>query len=161
MSNGEPTLCNAIWRRIRVIEFPVTIPPEEQDRGLADRLISELPGILQWALQGLKDWRKRGLDAPECVLKSTRAYREENDTVGQWLESACICGPGSRASMIGLYESYKVWCENSGLDALPITGLGKELGRRGFAVIKTNRGNDRKGIGLREQPDMLKQPSTL
>ena len=54
----------AIWRRIRVIEFPVTIPPAEQDKGLADRLIAELPGILQWALHGLKEWRKAGLAPP-------------------------------------------------------------------------------------------------
>ena len=66
---------------------------------------------------------------------------------------------GRRTSMKALYESYTIWCENSSLDPLPNTSFGKELGRQGFEVIKTNRGNDRKGIVLREQPDMLKQPS--
>jgi putative DNA primase/helicase len=146
----------AIWRRIRLIEFPVRIPPEEQDKELPDRLIGELPGILQWALQGLKHWREHGLAAPECVKRSTKSYRDQNDSVGQWIESACICASGSRASMKALSESYKVWCENSSLDALPNTVFGKELGRRGFEVIKTSRGNDRKGIGLKEPVDMMK-----
>jgi putative DNA primase/helicase len=60
-TNDLPTISGmdeAIWRRIRVIEFPITIPPELQDRELADRLISELPGILQWAMQGCIEWRK-------------------------------------------------------------------------------------------------------
>jgi putative DNA primase/helicase len=150
---------DAIWRRIRLIEFPVRIPPEEQDKELPDRLIGELPGILQWALQGLKEWRKTGLAAPECVKRSTKSYRDQNDSVGQWIESACIRESGRRTSMKALYESYTIWCENSSLDPLPNTSFGKELGRQGFEVIKTNRGNDRKGIVLREQPDMRKQPS--
>jgi putative DNA primase/helicase len=43
-TNDLPTISGmdeAIWRRIRVIEFPVQIPPEEQDKTLADRLIKE------------------------------------------------------------------------------------------------------------------------
>jgi putative DNA primase/helicase len=147
----------AIWRRIRVIEFPVTIPPAEQDKGLADRLIAELPGISQWALHGLSEWRKTGLAPPECVLQSTKSYRHDNDTVGQWIESACICESGRRASMKDLYESYKVWCEHSSLDVLPNAAFGKELTRRGFAVVKTNRGNYRRGIGLKVPPNMVKQ----
>jgi putative DNA primase/helicase len=131
----------AIWRRIRVIEFPVTISPAKQDKGLADRLIAELPGILRWALHGLSEWRKAGLAPPESVLQSTKSYRHDNDTVGQWIESACICEPARRASMKQLYETYKVWCEHSSLDALPNAAFGKELTRRGFAVVKTNRGN--------------------
>ena len=147
----------AIWRRIRVIEFPVTIPPAEQDKELADRLIAELPGILQWALHGLSEWRKADLAPPKSVLQSTKSYRHDNDTVGQWIESACICEPARRASMKQLYETYRVWCEQSSLDALPNAAFGKELTRRGFAVVKTNRGNDRRGIGLKVPPNMVKQ----
>jgi putative DNA primase/helicase len=147
---------DAIWRRIRVIEFPVRIPAEEQDKTLADRLILELPGILQWAIHGLSDWRQIGLASPERVLQSTKSYRDDNDTVGQWIGSACICEPERRTSMKDLYGAYTIWCENSSLDALSNSSFGKELGRRGFGIIKTNRGNDRKGIGLREALDMIK-----
>jgi putative DNA primase/helicase len=74
-TNDLPTISGmdeAIWRRIRVIEFPITIPPEQQDKGLADRLISELPGILQWVMQGCLEWRQIGLDPPASVLQSTQ-----------------------------------------------------------------------------------------
>ena len=138
-TNDLPTISGmdeAIWRRIRVIEFPITIPPEQQDKGLADRLISELPGILQWAMQGLIEWRKIGLAPPECVAQSTKNYRNENDTIGQWKESACICESGRRTSMKELYESYKFWCEDSSFDALPNTAFGKELNSFGIRNIQ-------------------------
>jgi putative DNA primase/helicase len=36
----------AIWRRIRLIPWAVTIPPAEQDRELPEKLRTELPGVL-------------------------------------------------------------------------------------------------------------------
>jgi phage/plasmid-associated DNA primase len=51
-----------------------------------------------------------------------------------------------------LYESYKFWCENSSLDALPNTAFGKELTRLGYKIFKTKKGNDRMGIGLKQPP---------
>ena len=42
-----------IWRRLRLVPFTVSIPPDEQDRDLLRKLEAELPGILNWALQRL------------------------------------------------------------------------------------------------------------
>ena len=42
----------AIWRRITVIPFNVTIPPEERDKNLVTRLLKELPGILALGAPG-------------------------------------------------------------------------------------------------------------
>ena len=64
----------------------ITIPPEQQDKRLADRLISELPVILQWAMEGCIEWRKIGLAPPASVLQSTQEYRKDNDLIGQWIE---------------------------------------------------------------------------
>jgi putative DNA primase/helicase len=126
----------AIWRRIRVIEFPVTIPPEEQDKGLAGRLISELPGILLWTLEGLLEWRKTGLAPPASVLQSTQKYRDDNNSVGQWIESACFLNPKLRTSMKDLHESYCSWCDSSSLEPLPSSLFGKELTRLGYELFK-------------------------
>ena len=108
---------------------------------LGDRLARELPGICHWAMQGLGEWMQQGLKPPPRVLQSTGNYREENDTVGQWIEAACVQGPGLLTSMKGLYESYKSFCENSSIEALHNTCFGKELERRGFEKIKGRLGN--------------------
>jgi len=53
---------NAIWDRIRLIPFNVTIPPEEQDKNLTEKLEAELPGILAWAVEGCLAWQKEGMN---------------------------------------------------------------------------------------------------
>ena len=145
----------AIWRRIRVIEFPITIPPEQQDKRLADRLISELPGILQWAMEGCFEWRKIGLAPPASVLQSTQEYRKDNDSIGQWIESACSLDPTVRTSAKDLYDSYCEWCNISSIEPLHSTKFGKELTRLGYETFKTKRGNGRIGIGLKQSPVRL------
>ncbi len=95
---------DAIWRRLLVIPFPVTIPVGERDQRLGDRLARELPGICNWAMAGVRDWRQQGLNPPRRVLQSTGNYREENDTVGQWIESACMVKPELRSTMKELYD---------------------------------------------------------
>jgi putative DNA primase/helicase len=47
---------NAIWRRILLIPFSSTIPKNEQDRSLPEKLREELPGILAWAVRGCIEW---------------------------------------------------------------------------------------------------------
>ena len=120
-TNELPTISGnneAIWRRIMVVDFPITIAPEQQDKRLADRLFSELPGILEWAMQGCIEWREIGLAPPASVLESTQAYREDNDSIGQWIETACSLEPKLRTSTKDLYDSYREWCDISSIEPL-------------------------------------------
>ena len=142
-TNNLPTITGtdeAIWRRIRVIPFSITIPPADQDKTLTSRLAAELPGILNWALDGWKLWKEGGLNPPDQVVQSTGTYRQENDSVGQWIAAACVKGTGYRTSMKMLHPSYHSWCENSGFDPLTSSCLSKELGRRGFEVSENKLG---------------------
>ncbi len=70
---------HAIWRRIRLISFNVTIPADDQDRNLMRKLQGELPGILNWALEGLAQYRKNGLGYPDEIRAATEEYRGEMD----------------------------------------------------------------------------------
>jgi putative DNA primase/helicase len=76
---------DAIWRRIRVISFPVTIPESQRDPNLAANLAAEAPGILNWALEGYRAWKAGGLKPPTEVTEATGSYRQENDLIGQFI----------------------------------------------------------------------------
>jgi phage/plasmid-associated DNA primase len=104
-------------------------------------------------LEGLEEWKENGLAPPDSVLQSTKSYREDNDSVGQWIECACLRDPKLRTSMKDLYNSYASWCENSSLEAMRYTFFGKELTRLGFQIYKANNGNSRIGIGLKQPPE--------
>jgi putative DNA primase/helicase len=160
-TNTLPTIVGtdeAIWRRIRLIPFSVTIPPDEQDKTLATRLAAELAGILNWAVEGWKFWKDGGLNPPDQVVQSTGTYRTENDSVGQWIDAACVIEPGLRTSMKRLHESYHSWCENSGFEPLTSSCLSKELGRRGFDQMRTSTGNGRRGIGIKQPIESTSYP---
>jgi putative DNA primase/helicase len=144
---------DAIWRRIYVIEFPVSFAPEQQDKTLTDRLIQEASGIFAWAYQGYCEWKEHGLNPPPQVLHSTRSYRKDNDSVGQWLDASCVLEPGAKSTMKDLYQSYLGWCGNSGMEPLSNARFGKELTRRGFENIKGREGNGRRGIMLNPRLD--------
>ena len=62
--NHKPALRNvdeAMRRRLHLIPFTVTIPPDERDPDLAGKLKAEWGGILRWAIDGTLAWRRIGL----------------------------------------------------------------------------------------------------
>ena len=93
---------HAIWRRIRLIPFNVTIPAEEQDKRLGEKLRAELPGILAWAVRGCLSWQRNGLALPRVVEEATQKYREDEDFLGGFLADACTQGARLRVRRRGL-----------------------------------------------------------
>jgi putative DNA primase/helicase len=127
----------AIWRRIRLIPFAVTIPPEEKDGKLPEKLRAEYPGILAWAVQGCLEWQRQGLNPPPEVLAATEEYKSEMDLIGKWIEECCITAPHATAKASELYGNYKRWVENNGGFPLSSTKFGMKLGDRGYQKEKS------------------------
>lgn len=140
-----------IWRRFNVIEFPVTFQPHERDKELLSKLKSELPGILNWAVEGFKKWKQEGLNPPAKVREATAAYRSENDTVRQFVDTCCERVTGAREKTASLFEAYELWCGLSGVETLPKIRFAKELGRLGFEGYKGASGNGWRGVKLKDE----------
>ncbi|HWR28458.1 MAG TPA: phage/plasmid primase, P4 family [Negativicutes bacterium] len=112
-TNHKPSVrgCDeAIWRRLRLIPFVVTIPPEERDAALPDKLRQELPGILRWAVEGCSLWQTEGLSAPSAVTLATDEYRDEMDIIGDYIKERCVMNPLGAASVADSYRDYEAWC---------------------------------------------------
>lgn len=107
-----------IWRRLRLIPFNVTIPPERQDKHLAEKLRAELPAILRWLVCGCLEWQRSGLLEPPIVLAATEAYRDESDTFKNWLVDRCEVDPQIECRGGVAYHSYRDWCSEVGEDAI-------------------------------------------
>jgi putative DNA primase/helicase len=119
-----------IWRRIDLIPFTLTIPPEERDQRLGDKLREELPGILNWAIAGCQQWQQRGLDSPAAVLEAVGEYKEDMDVIGQWLDARCDLGAEHTTFGGDAYFSYKMWADNAGLRPLSLPSFGRKLKER-------------------------------
>ena len=127
---------HAIWRRIRLIPWTVTIPDAEQDRGLLEKLLTELPGILAWAVEGCLKWQHDGLTAPDEVMAATATYRKEQDILGDFFESCVITDKNSTISVKDLYAGYIKFCDDNG------EGIRERLGKKKFNDRVADRGFD-------------------
>src|SRR5690606_21243643 len=67
---------HAFFRRFLIIHFNKTIPEEQQDRELANKIIEcELSGVLNWILQGLKRLlNQKGFSYSKPIEKALNAY---------------------------------------------------------------------------------------
>jgi putative DNA primase/helicase len=104
----------AIRRRLNLIPFTVTIPVEERDQRLAEKLQAEMRGILAWAIEGCLLWQKIGLAAPAAVVSATDDYIAAEDALSLWLEDRCrAIGYGGTESSV-LYASWRSWASAAG-----------------------------------------------
>jgi len=147
---------NAIWRRIRLIPFTVTIPPADQDRHLLDRvLLPEAPGILTWLVQGCRRWQREGLDdVPSAVKAATADYQRDCDVLGPFLEDRChvmLADPFIFETSATLYQAYRNYCDKTG-EAHPISNVefGRRLADKGLKKEKNREGTRTwRGIALK------------
>lgn len=139
---------DAIWDRVKTIEFNVEIPKNERDPLMLEKLTAELPGILAWAVRGNMLWQRRGISAPKKVDDATDKYQGEQDMVGQFLIDCCELGASYQVSASSLYQAYESWAKQLGFKPESGTKFGGDLGRRGFDVKRTMAGKLRHGLQL-------------
>ena len=104
---------HGIWRRIKLIPFEVQIPDEEKDPELLQKLLKEMPGILNWVIKGCLEWQKSGLRTPRVVVEATAEYREEEDEIGEFLTQTCF--QGGRVERAALHTEYLRWAKTCGI----------------------------------------------
>jgi putative DNA primase/helicase len=158
---------NAIWRRIRLIPWSVTIPPAEQDNKLLSKLRKELPGVLAWAVRGCLQWQEEGLGAPEEVRRATGEYRAEMDPLRDFFAERCVIADDAWAMAADLLAAYDRWRVPNNEPEITMTKFGRMLAERGFRKARAKSGPDRgkvlyTGIGLRTDgtpPDGGPNPS--
>lgn len=122
----------AIWRRIKLVPFTITIPPEERDKTLPEKLEAELTGILAWAVEGCQEWQKHGLEEPQEVTAATETYRSDMDILSRFMSDCCITPTQRTVKSSALYEKYKNWCKEGGEYPLPQTKFNLRLTEKGF-----------------------------
>jgi len=143
----------AIWRRIRVVPWTVTISPAEQDRKLAEKLRDELPGVLAWIVRGCLRWQREGLQAPEEVRQATRGYRAEMDVLAAFLADCCVRNEDEEAFAGELWGAWKRWCEETGEQAGSQKRFGGRLAERGFLNHRDSKTGRKVWSGLSLRPN--------
>jgi phage/plasmid-associated DNA primase len=129
------------------------IPEAERDEHLPEKLKTEWPAILRWAIDGCLAWQRKGLAPPESAKAATKDYLDAEDVLGQWLEERCIVSPKAGwTALKTLYEDWCAWVGPRGHHLGTSTSLGKKLDERGLERRRTNQGAGFSGIALQATP---------
>jgi putative DNA primase/helicase len=137
-----------------------------EDHGLEQRLLTEMPSILLWALDGLDRLRKRGyFRQPKSAVELVRQLETLSSPIKSFVAERCIIAPGGSIECGRLFEAWKEWCQVQNRDhAGTLEVFGRNLGAA-FPAIKTTRprtspGRRRhyEGIRLRDITDPETDP---
>jgi putative DNA primase/helicase len=140
-----------IWRRIHLIAFLHTIPDSDCEKNFrGKKLMPELSGILNWALDGLLEYHRIGLAPPPEVRDTTNEYRKDMDIIGQWMEERCELDPNAETQTQHLYADYRDWAEVQIKSVMASITFGRKLSERGFTKKKVNGGRGVVGLKLVE-----------
>jgi P4 family phage/plasmid primase-like protien len=145
-TNNKPRFFDrsgGIWRRLLLVPFEVVIPQKERVAGM-DKIAwwpasGELPGILNWALEGLRRLRANGgFTAAKASAKALEEHKLESNPARAFLLEHCKAEEGARIGKEVLYANYKGWCEVNGHRTLASSTFGTEVSRA-FHLVHTGK----------------------
>jgi P4 family phage/plasmid primase-like protien len=108
----DPT--DALYRRLLLLPMEEVIT--RRDNKIGERLLAELPGILNWSLRGLDRLVKRGVFTTSELGEARKAeVRLENQAHDAFIEDCVRKVPGEFTSHQLLAAIFKAWCDSNGL----------------------------------------------
>lgn len=154
-------LDEGIWRRVKLIPFNLSLPAHKRDKRLPEKLSLEMPGILNWAIEGCMKWQQDGLKEPKVVAEATGKYKDDMDILAPFLDEVCYVEERENESIMieakELYNVYERWCFNSGERSLGNRSFYRMLETKGFGKTKgTGNKTFLTGITLNERKPVTK-----
>ncbi len=141
---------HGIWRRIHLVPFSVQIDEAARDPELPAKLRAEAPGILAKLVAACGRWLRDGLKTPAAVKGATATYRDESDSIGEFLAECCEMAADAVVPVGQVYPSYRMWAQRNGITPLGGRRFGALLDERGYPSDKgTGGARLRRGLRLR------------
>jgi putative DNA primase/helicase len=143
----------AFWNRWLTVIFPESVPRTEQDPHLTDDLIAELPGILNWAVEGHRRLMNNGQFSNEPLsFENQEKWERYGNSIEQWFDrftelEADAATPKwtTDDGTLGAYDSYKAFAQRNGLEVETDQKFTAELKQReGISKRKLTIDGDRR-----------------
>ena len=133
----------------------------EEDLGLEDALRAELPGILNWALDGLEQLTAKGrFTRPPAAEDTIRTLQDLASPVAAFVRDLCVTGADESVAVDELYRAFRAWADDNGHIKSTKQVFGRDLRAALGGRLKTvrpwgdgeDRGRTYVGVGLRTKP---------
>jgi P4 family phage/plasmid primase-like protien len=122
---------DGFWRRLRKMDFKVTIPKERQKENFAQLMIeTEGAGILDWMVKGAVRVTVQNFNEPDSVRLSTLEYRHEEDHIAKFLDERVVAASNGSATKTAVFNAYRDWCDDNGERPITQNALNREVRSR-------------------------------
>jgi putative DNA primase/helicase len=135
---------NAYFRRFLIIPFDVTIPEQEQDKQLHNRIIeAELSGVLNWVLEGLNRLLKQQkFSHCSASIEAVEKYKTQSDSVKLFMDENSYQKHPTKYKLIkDLYTEYRNFCNDDGFKPVNKSNFKKRLESIGVLTDTNMYGN--------------------
>src|SRR5262249_35282501 len=78
---------------------------------LYSELQEELPGILNWSLEGWRDYQEKGLIVPDALKQAKETLKTESNDFSVFLETFFAEAPLGKVTRKDAYDAFKIWWE--------------------------------------------------
>lgn len=111
-----PDASTALMERFLVIRLTESFAGRE-DVTLSDKLGNELPGILLWAMEGLRRLLARGrFVQPASSADVLRSMHAAASPVAMFVKERCVLAPGARTHCAELLAAFNSWAAHEEMD---------------------------------------------
>ncbi|MGX2994517.1 DNA primase family protein [Streptomyces sp. JNUCC 64] len=104
----------------------------KEDPTLTDRLTAEMPGILNWALEGLARLRRTGrITEPASTRDAVTTMRDTASPTSAFVRERCTTGPTHHVPVDTLWAVWREWAEDNNVKP----GTKQVFGRNLLSVV--------------------------
>ena len=138
-----------IYRRMYIVPCTHTIEEKERDPNILDKMIKELPAIVNWAIEGLHRLKANNYNFTEIAAGNQyiEDYRKNSDTVFGFLSDegyTITKNPNDKISKKRLLEQYNQYCIREERQSVSKRQFGERLEKiTGFKTMRTRTANIR------------------
>ena len=125
--------------------IPMTAHIKNKDVHLMDKLMTEKAGIMRQIIDGAVEYSNVGLKIPDICRHLVGEYRDQMDTVGQFISDCFEQVPDGRTSNKQIANAFQNW-EDTNDSGMKLRSVNRELGNR-FKRYKS--GGERGFVGLK------------
>jgi putative DNA primase/helicase len=120
----------------------------KEEHDLSAKLAEELPGILLWALDGLKRLRERGhFKPPERSSEVVRELADLSSPMRAFVRDCCVVESLRSVGVGDVFDEWKRWCEDTGASV----GTKQTFGRNLRSVVPNLETNQERFHGVRQR----------
>ena len=121
---------SAFYNRLILIPCDRVFTPEEQNRNLREELLKELPGVLNWSIEGLKRLTNRGFfEEVDFMGEALEELRIENNPVEAFFRDNIVADVSGEYYIEKgeVYNKYVAWCRENGNQFMSSINFGRTI----------------------------------